>query len=193
MWQTWRTHWLVETGFTFSFDDYKCYVHRGNRRVEIFRTTVVEVHMLWSMRDGFIYRRPEVQRSELPVVDETTFSNSMQFVDVMRQTRTSIDNASECALDDCWNDESEVLLSGVRLGTTRFRISRIKLPERIHLGERSIYKQSTIWPEEWPRLSKKQKARGECQLRRKREQDCKKLDEKEESSTSRPKTQNTSR
>ena len=29
---------MIETGFTFSFDDYKCYMHRGNKRVEIFRT-----------------------------------------------------------------------------------------------------------------------------------------------------------
>ena len=28
---------MIETGFTFSFDDYKCCMHRGNRRVEIFR------------------------------------------------------------------------------------------------------------------------------------------------------------
>ena len=29
---------MIESGFTFSFDDYKCYVHKGNQRVEIFRT-----------------------------------------------------------------------------------------------------------------------------------------------------------
>ena len=28
---------MIEPGFTFSFDDYKCYMHKGNRRVEIFR------------------------------------------------------------------------------------------------------------------------------------------------------------
>ena len=28
---------MVESGFTFSFDNYKCYMHKGNRRVEIFR------------------------------------------------------------------------------------------------------------------------------------------------------------
>ena len=28
---------MVESGFTFSFDDNKCYMHKGNRRVEIFR------------------------------------------------------------------------------------------------------------------------------------------------------------
>ena len=28
---------MIESGFTFSFDDYKCYMHKGNRRVDIFR------------------------------------------------------------------------------------------------------------------------------------------------------------
>ena len=28
---------MIESGFTFSFDDYKCYMHQGNPRVEIFR------------------------------------------------------------------------------------------------------------------------------------------------------------
>ena len=28
---------MIETGFTFSFDDDKCYIHKGNRNVEIFR------------------------------------------------------------------------------------------------------------------------------------------------------------
>ena len=28
---------MIESGFTFSFDDYKCYMHMGNQRVEIFR------------------------------------------------------------------------------------------------------------------------------------------------------------
>ena len=28
---------IIESGFTFSFDDYKCDMHKGNQRVEIFR------------------------------------------------------------------------------------------------------------------------------------------------------------
>ena len=28
---------MIESGFTFSFDDYKCYMHKGNQRVDIFR------------------------------------------------------------------------------------------------------------------------------------------------------------
>ena len=28
---------MIESGFTFSFDDYKCHMHKSNRRVAIFR------------------------------------------------------------------------------------------------------------------------------------------------------------
>ena len=28
---------IIESGFTFSFDDYKCHMHKGSLRVEIFR------------------------------------------------------------------------------------------------------------------------------------------------------------
>ena len=28
---------MIESGFTFSFVDYKCYMHKGSKRVEIFR------------------------------------------------------------------------------------------------------------------------------------------------------------
>ena len=28
---------MIESGFTFSFDDHQCYMYKGNRRVEIFR------------------------------------------------------------------------------------------------------------------------------------------------------------
>ena len=28
---------MIESGFSLSFDDYKCYMHKGNQRVEILR------------------------------------------------------------------------------------------------------------------------------------------------------------
>ena len=59
---------MIESGFTFSFDDYKCYMHKGNQRVEIFRKGQVFVlrmrrrwleskvqmvcaHDMWSLRE----------------------------------------------------------------------------------------------------------------------------------------------
>ena len=41
---------MIESGFTFSFDDYKCHVHKGNQRVEIFRkgrTFVLKMRRRW--------------------------------------------------------------------------------------------------------------------------------------------------
>ena len=29
---------VIESGFTFSFNGYKCYMHKGNKRADIFRT-----------------------------------------------------------------------------------------------------------------------------------------------------------
>ena len=36
---------MIESGFTFSFGDYKCYMHRRNKRVEIFRKG--RIFVLW--------------------------------------------------------------------------------------------------------------------------------------------------
>ena len=41
---------MIESGFTFSFDDYKCYMHKGNQRVEILRKGrifVLRMRRLW--------------------------------------------------------------------------------------------------------------------------------------------------
>ena len=81
----------------------------------------------WAMSRGLIFRHHEVHRTKLYIQDESIFTIPFKHVDVRRQTRTSNDNAFEHALNDCWNDEREVLLSGV--GTTRFQILRVKLPE----------------------------------------------------------------
>ena len=48
----------------------------------------------------------------------------------MRQTRAGIDNALERTLNEHWHVDRAVKLSEQWNGTTRFHISRIKLPER---------------------------------------------------------------
>ena len=53
---------------------------------------------------------PEVHRAKLSIPEEITFSVPFQYVDVMKHTRTSIDNASGDTLNDYalrgmdWND-----------------------------------------------------------------------------------------
>ena len=59
------------------------------------------------------------------------------YVDEMRQTRRSIDNAAEHTLNDYLNDEREVFGRPTKVQKTT--------------------RPDTIWPEEWLRLSKKQK------------------------------------
>ena len=67
-----------------------------------------------------------MHRTKLYIPDEATFTIPMTFVDVMRQTRTSIGNASEHTLTDFWNDERTVFFSEEWIGTTRFQMLRIR-------------------------------------------------------------------
>ena len=48
----------------------------------------------------FIHRHHEVHRSKLYVSDKATFTTPLKYVDVMGQTMTSIDGASEHTLND---------------------------------------------------------------------------------------------
>ena len=45
--------------------------------------------------------------TQLYIPDETTFSIPFKFVDVVRQTRKSTDNAFERTLKDYWNDDGK--------------------------------------------------------------------------------------
>ena len=36
---------MIESGFTFIFDDYKCYMHKDNQRVEIFHSFLSRSHL----------------------------------------------------------------------------------------------------------------------------------------------------
>ena len=38
---------MIESSFTFSLGDYKCYMHKGNQRVEIFRIFVLRMRRRW--------------------------------------------------------------------------------------------------------------------------------------------------
>ena len=86
----------------------------------------------------------------------------MNHVDVIRQTETSIDDTSEHTLQDFSNDEKEVLLSEEWIGTTRFQILKMQLPEEYTCVNgrptkvSNSFRPDTIWPKEWTKLSKKQ-------------------------------------
>ena len=83
----------------------------------------------WSMSGYLIFGHREVYRTKLYIASETSFLHSAKIVDVMRQTKRSIDNASVPTLNDNWNDDQESLVQVAWMGTTRIQILRIKLPE----------------------------------------------------------------
>ena len=57
-------------------------------------------YFFWSMSGELIYRHHEVHRTKLFVWDATTFSIPLGCLNVMRQARTNIDNASQRTLED---------------------------------------------------------------------------------------------
>ena len=58
---------MIESGFTFSFDDYKCYTQKGNQRVEIFRKGRIFV---LRMRRRWLESKDEVADEEMEVDDD---------------------------------------------------------------------------------------------------------------------------
>ena len=63
---------------------------------------------LWSMRGDFISRSTSIN---VVRPKRTNILHSYECVDLMRQTRTSNDNASRQTLNDCWDAEWGVALS----------------------------------------------------------------------------------
>ena len=115
----------------------------------------------WSMRGDLTHRHHEVLRPNLYVPTEEAVPFPMNFVAVMRQTRTSINRAAKHTVTDYWSEERDVALTEEWVGTTRFQISRTTLPEGYKWANgrptkiQKTPRPDTIWPEEWPRFSKK--------------------------------------
>ena len=65
---------MIESSFTFSFDDYKCYMHKSNRRVEILRNGrifVLRIRRRW-LKDKVQMVAPieEVVAREMEIDDD---------------------------------------------------------------------------------------------------------------------------
>ena len=73
------------------------------------------------MSGNFTYHNREAHRSTVYVLLEETFLLPLNDVDIMRQTGTSIDKASEHKLNDDWNKASEVALSEELIEMTRYQ------------------------------------------------------------------------
>ena len=92
----------------------------------------------------------EVHRSTFFVADKETFPVPSNYVNVVRQTRTSMDKASEHTHNDCWNEESEL---SARYGLEHDDIPNLgeQAPRRIHMGKWSTHESTkttrseTMW------------------------------------------------
>ena len=73
---------------------------------EIKKRTFLE-NTFWSMSGDFKCRHNEVRRAKLCILEETGYPIPLSNAIVMGQTRTSIDNASEQAVNEYWIAESD--------------------------------------------------------------------------------------
>ena len=65
---------MIESSFTFRFDDYKCYMHKGNQRVQIFRKGrmfVLRMRRRWlESKVQMVAPIDEVAEEEMEIVDD---------------------------------------------------------------------------------------------------------------------------
>ena len=107
-------------------------------------------------------------RSYLYIPQEHSFPIPLKYIDVQRKTKTNLEDLAEASIEDVWYDpETEnkiVQPSSKFIGQTRFDIIRPAPPDGYYwVMGRLARKQETqrpeyIIPEEWPHLSKKEKA-----------------------------------
>ena len=111
----------------------------------------------------FIRRHQEESRLKLYELDNGSFPIPSTYVDVMRQTQTSINFVCEQRTNDTWTEAKGVNLSEEWTGTTRFQILRTRLPDRhkwVNGRPQKIQETTRLdrkWPESWTQLTKKQK------------------------------------
>ena len=77
-------------------------------------------------RQNSRWRRTSVEAYD---PDHKIFPIPLKYVDVMRQTQTSVNNVSENIINDLRTEAKGVNLSEERTGTARFQILRTRLLE----------------------------------------------------------------
>ena len=92
-------------------------------------------------------------------VPKDDFPIFVNYMDVQRQTKTSLDVLHVATIDDFWNMDGEKSLSELEIGVTRFALLNENPPEgHAWVKCRLTKKQVTSrvghnWPEEWSRMS----------------------------------------
>ena len=80
-----------------------------------------------SIRDESFYRHQRSPRRSL-YVPEKSFPMLLTYIDVVRQTRSNIDNVSWHTVDDQWTEDGSAYYSERWTGCTRFQILRPRPP-----------------------------------------------------------------
>ena len=77
---------------------------------------------LWSITGDFIYRHHVEPRVKLYMPREESFPIPLKYIDVTRNTRTSLDVMLEKNIVDYWNVDGDRELSDTWTGFTRFTL-----------------------------------------------------------------------
>ena len=88
----------------------------------------------WSISGEFIYRHHVRPREHLYLPKESSFPILFEYTDVVRQTKTNLDNLEESSIDGLWHIGGNRILSENWSGSTRFRI----LNKRPHQGSSRV-------------------------------------------------------
>ena len=65
-------------------------------------------------------RHHVMPREQLCVPKESSFPTPSKYIDVVRHTKTNLDNLEESSIDDLWNNDGLGILSKCWSGSTRF-------------------------------------------------------------------------
>ena len=82
----------------------------------------VPVKISWSTSGDFIYPPHDEPRTILYDPDQETFPIPWKYVDVVRLSKTDMDNVSDNPIDDLCTEAKDVNHSVVWTGTTKFQI-----------------------------------------------------------------------
>ena len=113
----------------------------------------------WSISGDFIYRHHVEHRGKLYVPNEESFPIPMKYIDVSRNTHTSLDVWTEKNIDDYWNVDGDRELSGTWTGFTRFMLLDEKPPDGYTWSGRRLRRKRTtsrpdnVWPDMWKHMS----------------------------------------
>ena len=103
---------------------------------------------IWSTTGDFVSRHHVEPRVKLYMPKEESFPIPLKYIDVTRNTHTSLDVSLEKQVDDYWNVDGERELSDAWTGFTRFILLNERPREGFSwFGERLTRKQTTSRPD----------------------------------------------